>query len=75
MRGEQAALIVQAEDHVKRAIYELQTASERCRKLRQLVTDPEVRDGLGEIMDKLYFHVSAIQDAEYEEEFHRYWDS
>jgi hypothetical protein len=75
MRGEQAALIVQAEEHVSLAIRELRTAWMRCDRLQHLSKDAGVKVGMQTIMDRLEFHISAIQDAEYEEEFHRYWDS
>jgi hypothetical protein len=75
MRGEQAALIVQAEEHVSLAIRELRTAWMRCDSLQHKTGDPAVKEGMQRIMDKLDFHISAIQDAEYEEDFHSYWDS
>jgi hypothetical protein len=75
MKGEQAALIVQAEAHVKMATRELHLAWDRCDRLQHMTNNAGVKIGMQMIMDRLHFHISAIQDAEYEEEFHRYWDS
>lgn len=74
MRGEQAALIVQAEQHVMTAIRELRTAQDRCDRLQHLSKDPAIREGMQRLMDKIDGHISTLQDAEYEEDFHQYWD-
>jgi hypothetical protein len=73
MRGENAAIIVQAEEHIIQAERELKIAIERCEELRRRVTKSNVIEELGWIIMSLQLKLSNSVTKQLQARLHRLW--